>query len=144
MNAAIQDKLVPASFEYTDAITGETETIELQLKRMAFTQAAPKKLVKALNDEDTETIASLLDGLVVEWNLDWNGEPFPPNTQNIGSRPAEFIDQLGECVFRKLFPNQLRALPSPNGSEQTENSASSVVTNLESDSDSPKPADTGE
>lgn len=147
MNISKLKALIPASFEYTylDAENNEQkETITLALKRMSFTTTASKTFREAMENEDTNAISNLLSKLIDSWNMDLDGAEFAPSAENIGACPADFVGQLSECVFKRLFPNPQRALPSPNGSEQTENSAMDAVTNSESDSDSPKPVDTGE
>lgn len=147
MNISKLKALIPASFEYTylDAEdTEQKETITLALKRMSFTTTASKTFREAMENEDTNAISNLLSKLIDSWNMDLDGAEFAPSAENIGACPADFVGQLSECVFKRLFPNPTRALPSPNGSEQTENSATDAVTNSESDSDLPKPADTGE
>lgn len=117
MNITLLNALIAASFEYTDAITGNTETIELQLKRMSFNATASKSFKEAMENENTAAIAEILAGLVASWNIDANGEAFDPTAENIGALPADFVGQLAECVFKRLFPDPKRASVSVNGSE---------------------------
>lgn len=143
MNIASLQALIPASFEYTDAITAETATINLQLKRMSFKATASKQFREAMDNEDTDAISKLLADLIAEWDITLGDDPFTPSAENIAACPAEFVGKLAECVFARLFPNQTRAANSPDGSEQAENTAS-ATTSLESDSSLPKPVDIGE
>jgi hypothetical protein len=122
MNIAKLNALIPASFEYTDAITGETEQITLQLKRMSFGAASSKSFREAMDNEDTGAMAEMLSNLIGEWNIDANGEVFEPTAENISALPADFVGKLSECVFARLFPNPQNANTSPNGSEPAEKS----------------------
>ena len=117
MNISTLTALVPASFEYTDAITGNVETIELQLRRMSFSLAASKAFNEATEKNDVSGIAEILSGIVGEWNIDADGEPFPPTKETIEALPADFVMALATCVFERLNPNPQKAVSSDNGSE---------------------------
>jgi hypothetical protein len=122
MNISTLNALLPASFEYTDALTGETEKIELQLKRMSFGATASASFKEAMDNGDTSAIAEVLEGLIATWNIDADGEEFAPTADNIRALPAEFVGSLAECVFKRLFPNPTKANGSGNGSEPAANS----------------------
>ncbi len=120
MNIAKLQALIPASFEYkySDADGVEaTESIELKLKRMSFDATASKTFREAIKNEDDTVLKGMLANLIDSWNIDNNGEAFPPTEENIGAAPADFVTQLSECVFAKLNPNPQKPLPSDNGSE---------------------------
>lgn len=145
MNIANLTALIPASFDYVyiDAAEAEqTEKIELQLKRVSFGVSTSKAFKAAIENEDSEAMAEILSGLIESWNMDMNGEPFPPTAENLNLLPVEFVAQAAACAFERLFPNTTRALNSPNGSGPKENQAS-AASNSESDSPSPKRAATG-
>ena len=144
MNIAKLTALIPESFEwtYTDAEGSEqTETIALQLKRMSFGLSASKTFRKALDEQDNAAIADMLAGLIAEWDLDLNGEPFPPTAENIVELPVEFVAALAEKSFTRLFPNPPKAENSDGLSAQTTSSKSTM--NSEKDTASALPASSG-
>lgn len=120
MNVSKLNELIPASFDYNyiDASdTEQVERIELQLKRMSFNTATTKAFRDAMENDDTAAICELTSQLIGGWNIDLNGEAFPPNVENIGALPADFVGELAKCVFQRLFPNPQKADSSVNGSE---------------------------
>lgn len=118
MNINTLTALIPASFEYTDAINGNVETIELELKRMSFSLAASKAFQEATEKNDVSGMAEILAGIIGKWNIDADGEPFPPQKETIEALPADFVMALASCVFERLNPNPQKAVVSDNGSEQ--------------------------
>ncbi len=49
----------------------------------------------------------LADGLAVlleSWDLDWNGEPFPPNPFNLSLCPWEFVVYLADLMTPEVKP----------------------------------------
>ena len=120
MNVSKLTESIPASFDYTykDAADVEqVETITLELKRMSFNTATSNAFRQAMENEDTASICEITSQLVGGWNIDMNGEPFPPTVENIGALPADFVGELAKCVFQRLFPNPPKADSSDNGSE---------------------------
>jgi hypothetical protein len=145
MNIKTITALIPESFEYTDPRTGVTETIELQLKRMSFGMMPSKELRQALDDEDTTAMAELLSGLIDSWDIDADGEPFPPTAENLKLAPADFTAALVECVLEKvLLPNPQKAGASPNGSEPAVTSTAALTIASESDTISASPVGSGD
>ena len=59
-----------------------------------------------LTSEDRTATAKILAGLVQEWNLDADGEPFPPSAENISLCPDNFVQQLSDRVLTVLSPPQ--------------------------------------
>lgn len=147
MNIAKLQELIPASFEYkyTDATEIEqTETITLGLRRMKFSSTASNTFRKAIDDQDHTGISVLLAELISEWNMDANGEPFEPTVENIGACPADFVGQLAECAFKRLFPNPPSPAASPNGLEPKASSTAGSMTASESVTNSASLAASGE
>lgn len=146
MNIETLRALIPASFEYkyVDAADQEqSETITLGLKRMAFSTATSKAFRNSIDESDTDAIAEMLAKLIGEWNMDANGEPFPPTVENINACPADFIAQVAECAFKKLFPDPKLASPLDNGSELAERSNLESPTISESGTNLASPAASG-
>lgn len=120
MNIAKLKELIPADFEYKylDADNVEqVEQITLSLKRMSFSVSTSKAFREAMENEDSAAISDILTGLIADWNIDANGEPFAPTAENISACPADFVGKLAECVFKRLFANPQTPLPSESGSE---------------------------
>lgn len=146
MNIETLRALIPASFEYkyVDAADQEqSETITLGLKRMAFSTATSKAFRNSIDESDTDAIAEMLAKLIGEWNMDANGEPFPPTVENINACPADFIAQVAECAFKKLFPDPKKASDSLNGSAPEASSTADSTNNSESDTPLAEPAVSG-
>ncbi len=127
MNIAKLNAPIIEQFEYTDALTGETDTIEVQFKRMSFGISASKAFRQAIDEQDSDAISEMLAQLLSSWNLDANGEAFPPTAENIRACPVEFISQLSEQVFKRLFPNPPSAEKSPDGSAQKESTTDAAT-----------------
>lgn len=130
MNITKLQKTIPASFEYryVDAEDVEqTEIISIKLRRMSFKQAAAKEFRVAMKsaNEDAMPIAQLLSELIGEWDLssdDDGNNKIEITKGNIAAMPPDFVSSLAECVFKRLFPDPMKAVGSVNGSELAANS----------------------
>lgn len=126
MNINKYNALLPISFEW-DGGDG-IETIEIKAKRASFGLAVSKQTREAIENQDGEGIAVMLSKLIDSWNLDADGEPFPPTPENITALPIEFASTLAEKVLAILSPNPTSANDSPNGSEPAESSLAASTT----------------
>lgn len=127
---------IPASFEYpfVDADgNAQTEQITLSLRRLSFGKTTDKDFRSAMENiaEDASEITKLLAGIIAKWNLfedDAEQQMLPITEESIASLPTDFVGQMSEAVFSKLFPNPKNAVSSPNGSEQAESSTADSMT----------------
>lgn len=125
MNIQKLKALIPAAFDYAyvDA-NGETRTepITLELNRMSFGVSSSIVFREAMEnvDKDARPIAELLSSLIAVWNLfedDDEKVRLAVNADSIAALPTDFVGQLAECVFAKLFANPQSAAASDNTSE---------------------------
>lgn len=77
--------------EETLTFDWESEPVEIRFKPNTVTAEL------AVTLENLNTVAELIERLapiVSGWNLDWNGELFPPNAENMSKVPASFIREM--------------------------------------------------
>jgi hypothetical protein len=148
MNIAPIKALIPATFEYVyvdpDGAT-QTEQIELQLKRMSFDLATSEKFREAVENAKTNPgpVVGIVVGLIGSWNIDFNGEVFPPTAENIGALPPDFVGELAKAIFEVVVPNPQKAETLPNGSVPADESTIAATTSND-DGTLALPASSGE
>lgn len=138
MNITKLQAKVKADFDYTHTNDeGEelSEPIALTLNRMSFSHAAAKEFRVAMENADTDPsgIPTALAPFIADWNIyvDEDGgetEMMLPTPENIGALPPDFVAQLAEAVFGRLFPNPQKAKDLPRSSEPETSSAAIEAT----------------
>lgn len=130
MNITKYTALLPLSFDWTTTVDGAdvTETLSVEINRLSFGLGTSKELRKGLDEQDGDAIAGLLASLIASWNLDADGEPFPPTADNIKLLPMDFAAVLAEKVLATLSPNPQTANDSDNGSAPAESSSAASKT----------------
>lgn len=86
--AKTAEKTIDLSFDY------EGENIEIKVKPNVMTPAFGKQLEQSDLTSSHESAVTLVKTAVVDWNLDWNGEPFPPTPENIANCPYGFLTKI--------------------------------------------------
>lgn len=129
MNISKLSAKIPAAFEYSfvDADGNEQkEQITIELARLSFGKSTSKEFRTAMENvnDDARPIAQILSDLIVDWNLHQGEDDTPKlpiTVESIESFPPDFVGQLAEAVFGRLFPNPQKAESSANGSAQAAN-----------------------
>lgn len=62
------------------------------------------------------SMASGLAGVLTAWDIDWNGEPFPPTTENLAKLPIEFLTYVMERISESWSGNGQTPSASASGS----------------------------
>lgn len=102
------DKTVDITFEYN----GESVTMQVREESLSpqFEQGLRDTIDRPI--AAAETLVSVITG----WDIDYNGEPFPPTLDNLKILPVSFyeatIAAIGEMFAGKLKKSE----PSANGS----------------------------
>ena len=92
--AKVNERIVSMPIEWENE-NGEMETVNVRVKLNKVTMAVLTKLQSVR--ENIEAIAVVLAGIVDGWDLDFNGEEFPPTAENIAnSVPDAFVLKIVE------------------------------------------------
>lgn len=94
--ASITNMKSNRSFEYKfkDAEGNEqSEKIEITFRTHFQTGLFMNAFQKFEQTQDCSILAEQLSEHLLSWNLDWNGEPFPPNCENLANK----------CTFDLVF-----------------------------------------
>lgn len=105
------------------------ENIEIEFYEKCLTPAFLDALTKYEEKRDSVSIAKHLAKNIVSWNLDWNGEPFPPTEENLSEVcDFDFLMQLVTAIsetFAGKKPTQTESPSLSAVSAQSETQAAS-------------------
>lgn len=111
-------KTLKKTFEYK--FLGEdgneaVEKIEIEFYEKCLTPAFIDSLTQYEEKRDSVAIAKHLSKNIVGWNLDWNGEPFPPTVENLTEIcDFDFLMQLVTAISETFSGKKQTATESPN------------------------------
>ena len=122
--AQTKKKTVKKTFDYkyTDAEGKEAvEKIEIEFYAKSLTPAFLDSLMQYEERKDSQAIASHLAKNLVGWNLDWNGEPFPPTAENLSEVcDFEFLMQIVTAMTETFSGNDQKPAKSQSLSAVSE------------------------
>lgn len=116
--AKSKSKTLKKAFQYT--FSGEdgndaVENIEIEFYEKCLTPAFLDALTKYEEKRDSVSIAKHLAKNIVSWNLDWNGEPFPPTEENLSEVcDFDFLMQLVTAISETFSGKKQTSTASPS------------------------------
>jgi hypothetical protein len=107
--ARTAQRTIPVVFIYDD------ETIEVKVKPNAMTPAFAKEIEAVQKESQHDMVVKLVSSVVVSWNLEWDGEDFPPTESNLSKCPYDFLGQILEKITEIWAGNAAKPIPSQVG-----------------------------
>ena len=95
---------------------GETVNISLRPYH-SLLPADAEALAEAAAKSEVDALRRLIPVAVAGWDLDWDGEPFPPTYENTERCPAVFLVAIGEAIQGVWQGNAQSASSSQGTSE---------------------------
>lgn len=124
--AKSKSKTLKKSFDYKFTAPDGSEAfepIEIEFYEKCLTPAFIDSLTKYEERRDSVEIAKHLSKNIVSWNLDWDGEPFPPTIENLTEIcDFDFLMQLVTAISETFSGKKPTATASPNISAVSEKS----------------------
>lgn len=102
------DKTVEIEFEY------KGELVKMEIVEEAMTPGFSQSLQDV--DKNPIELASAFASVTKDWNIDYNGEPFPPNLENFKRLPMSFYEKAMEALGESFAGKQQTSSESVNGS----------------------------
>ena len=112
------DETVSVSFSYTHESTGEVGEINALVKKASLTPSFGQMLVDFENSSDFISVARELSEIATEWDMDYNGEPFPPSFDNLRRLPMPFLAAFIRAITEQWSGKPKMSKVSGNGSAQ--------------------------
>lgn len=116
-------------YKYTDATGADAaEQIEIEFYAKSLTPAFLDALMQYEERKDSQAIAAHIAKNLVSWNLNWNGEPFPPTIENLTEVcDFEFLMQIVTTMTETFSGNAAKPTKSPSLSAVSEQSETATA-----------------
>ena len=112
------DETVDVSFTFTHESTGKIGEINARVKKEFLTPAYGQMLVDFESNSDFLSVARELSYVATDWDMDYNGEPFPPTFENLRRLPMNFLAAFIRAITEQWAGKQKMSKASGNGSAQ--------------------------
>ena len=106
------------SFDFTNS-KGSKSTVKAFVAENSLTPKVFRALRKLEENKDVDGLTSALAEIYKRWDIDINGEDFPPTVENLEGLPFDFLTSMVEAVAEGWAGKSTTATKSLNGSAQT-------------------------
>ena len=106
------------SFDFTNS-KGSKSTAKAFVAENSLTPKVFRALRKLEENKDVDGLTSALAEIYKRWDIDINGEDFPPTVENLEGLPFDFLTSMVEAVAEGWSGKLETATKSLNGSAQT-------------------------
>lgn len=113
--ASILDTTVEIAFDYTDKETEESATITAVVQKECLTPGFGQMLLNLDNNKDYDGLANELAVVTRSWDIDYNGEPFPPIVENLRRVPIDFLVAFLQAITEQWAGKSKSPKPSDSG-----------------------------
>lgn len=93
----------------------EGEEIEIEFFANALTPTFVHEISLAQKEGDLKLLSKVAEK-IRKWNLDYNGEPFPPTPSNFETLPVHFVTHITEAIFEVWGGNVQKPTKLASGS----------------------------
>jgi hypothetical protein len=93
---------------------GETANLTVYLERI--TPETLEEISDAAAKSQVDSLCRIVAQFTKSWDIEWNGEPFPPSFDNLRKLPLKFLAKCAEEVLGLWQGNPMSAKSLPSSS----------------------------
>jgi hypothetical protein len=122
---------------------GSEDTIRLTFDRNAITPYLLSQMSQRLEGGDVMAVATMLEKVILAWDVTEDGNPFPPTAQNIGRLSVSALGSLSQRIGEAAVPSDAEGNASSDTSSTQEQASTQQQASLQNgpeSSQSPAPS----
>src|SRR5436190_18680036 len=97
------EQTVPLPIEWN----GETVNLIVYLERI--TPESLEEISDAAAKSQVDSLCRIVAQFTKSWDIEWNGDPFPPSFDNLRKLPLKFLATCAEKVLGLMQANRINA-----------------------------------